>query len=194
MEYNENQNFENNNILTQEPVILQEKKSHNKGLWYWIIAILLLGLLGWYGYAAGWFAKNTANMIPVESNNGIGDGAPDLGDLLKEGQAPIDNIIIKTEESFPVGKVLTIKGTFEDDCTYLNEEQMIVKGNIFYVNLTTHREGDCTPESSKSYESNIGLPVNGLPAGTYTVVINGKQTTFELEQDNMLDFGTELEK
>lgn len=186
MEHKENQNFENNNTSTQEPVFLKEKSSHHKGLWYWIIVILLLGLLGWYGYTAGWFAKNTTNIIPIESNKGMVDGVP-LNNLKGE-QAPIDNITIKTSNGFPVEKTLVLKGSLADGCSYLNDPQVIRKGNVFYVNLTTFKEGDTCTEALVPYERNIGLDVAGLPAGTYNVVINGKQTSFELAQDNALNF------
>ncbi len=194
MEYNENKNFENNNVPAQEPVILQEKGSSHKGLWYWVIAILLLGLLGWYGYTAGWFVKNTTNMIPVDSNNGISNDTKSLEELAQGIKAPIDNIIINTSESFPVQKTLSIKGNLADGCTYLNDPQIIRDGNAFYINLTTYQQGNTCTQALVPYERNIGLDVVGLPAGVYRVIVNGKETTFELEQDNSLDFSAGEEK
>jgi len=36
------------------------------------------------------------------------------------------------------------------------------------------------------FEETIPLEVYGLPAGTYTVEVNGAQGTFDLEMDNIL--------
>jgi len=36
------------------------------------------------------------------------------------------------------------------------------------------------------FEETIPLEVYGLPAGTYTVEVNGVQGTFDLEMDNIL--------
>ncbi len=191
MEYNENKNFEGTDSYGQDPVTLREKDKGNKGLWYWIIAILLLGLVAWYGYTAGWFSKNSVDILPLETNT-TGESDPYAFD--SEIQAPIDNMIITTGESFPVQKTLSLKGNLPNGCTYLNEPQVIRDGNTFYVNLTTYVDGEVCTEALVPYERNIGLDVVGLPAGVYNVVVNGKQTTFELEQDNTLDFAAGEDK
>ncbi len=195
MEYNTNQNINENNYHAEESPVLKEKDNSHKSLWYWIIAILLLGLLGWYGYTSGWFnrgARETQDSVEYTSDLQEGERQ---GEFSRNGtHAPIDNLLIKTSDSFPVQKTLSIKGNLPDGCTYLNDPQIIRDGNVFYVNLTTRKEGDMCTEALVPYERNIGLDVVGLPAGVYTVVINGKQTTFELEQDNSLDFETGSEK
>lgn len=191
MEYN------NDSIQVNEPVILKEKKSSSHNLWYLILILLLLGLLGWFAYIKGWFGSKTTvpgnQVFPVEPNGGIGDGAESLDNLL-QSNAPVDSIVINSLESFPVQKTLRVTGNLPDGCTYLNDPQVIRSGNAFYVNLTTRREGETCTQALVPYERNIALDVVGLPAGVYTVSINGKTTQFELEQDNKIDFSAGSEK
>lgn len=186
MEYNENKNFGETDSYGQEPVSLREKKSGNNSLWYWIIAILILGLVAWYGYTAGWFSKKVTTVLPIDLNHMEQNDPYAFVD--DEVQAPIDNMIIVTGESFPVQKTLSLKGNLPNGCTYLNQPQVVVDGNSFYVSLTTYTDGDVCTQALEPYERLIPLPVNGLPAGVYNLFVNGKQTTFELEQDNTLDF------
>ncbi len=194
MEFNENKNFNENNQMQEVTVILKEKNGNSNSFWYLIVAILILGLLGWYGYTAGWFSKKTttttttvkeektnAKTFPFEDNNEI--------------KAPIDNVTIQTSDSFPVKKTLVLKGQLSG-CTYLNEPQIMREGNTFYVNLTTRKDSNspCSEDVPSPYERQIELEVVGLPAGVYNVVVNEKQTTFELEQDNSVDFSVGGEK
>ena len=175
---------EKKDFFTKEPLRLKEKKDHS--LWYWLIALLILLLFAWYGYSAGWFTKK-ASQIQEKTNM----GSKMQKQNTHENDANISNIVIKTSEGFPVEKTLVVKGTLPDGCTYLNEPQVMRSGNTFYVNLTTRREGDMCTEAVKNYEIPIVIPVQGLPAGNYVIVINGKQLNFELEQDNKLDYTKE---
>lgn len=191
MEHNNDQ-IQDQEGLEKEPVFLREKESNNHTLWYVLIALLLLGLLGWYGFTAGWFSgkKTVKDMNYKTSQHEL---------LEKDGDevrplAPINSVVVATGESFPVKKTLVLRGELPNGCTYLNDPQVIRDGNIFYVNLTTRIEGDTCTQALVPYERNIELDVMGLPAGTYTVVINGKEMTFELEQDNVLDMSQGSEK
>jgi hypothetical protein len=195
MEYNENQNLhenENTHVYENQAPELKEKTSNGNSLWWWLLALLILGLIGWYGYTSGWFSsKKNLNSGPLNEKSSQEEKLGLLGDGV---YAPISNVVIETSEGFPVQKTLVVKGDLPDSCIYLNEPQTIRDGNIFYVNLTTRKEGDMCTEALVPYERNIGLDVVGLPAGVYTVVINGKQMTFELEQDNTIDFTAGAEK
>ena len=188
-------NINNNNAFgTQGTQSVQdlheEKKSH--AFWYWIIGLLILILFGWYAYSAGWFTKFTKGGQNEIAQNSQQENQKEqqkqeqespFGD---ENLAPIDSIRIDTSDTFPVRKTLVVKGNLPDSCTYLNSPQVIRDGNTFYVNLTTRKEGDKCNQVLKPYELPIELEVLGLPAGVYTLVINGKSTQFELEQDNKI--------
>lgn len=196
MEYNENenenQNIEDSNFFKKDNSLLKEKNNGNNGIWYLVIGILILGILGWYGYTAGWFSKDVQKMSIDKQEENIGVGTP--FESSDEAKAPISNITVKTSEDFPVQKTLVVKGELSDGCMYLNDPQVIRDGSTFYVNLTTREEGDVCTEAIVPYERNIELDVLGLPAGVYSVIINGKETIFELEQDNAIDFSLGEEK
>ncbi len=191
MEYNE-QNFEQ-----QEPVVFKEKnESSSSWVWYLILALLILGLLGWFGFIKGWFGgKKPVQKKPMTQVNQLNDKKNNP--LLEDAQninAPIDSIKINTLEGFPVQKQLVVEGFLLGGCTYLNEPKVIRSGNDFYVNLTTYQEGEMCTTALVPYKRVIDIDVLGLPAGTYRVSVNGRETQFEIEQDNKIDFGAGAEK
>jgi len=179
MEYNLHNN-------EQESVIIREQSSSSNSLWYWILGLIVLGLLGWYAYSAGWFSpridENTGVVMPVESNNGMGN------EVVAINAAPIDSLRIETLETFPVQQILVVSGTLPNGCTYLNTPTQLRDGNVFYVSLDTRIEGEICTEALVPFEERIALQVTGLPAGVYVVNINGREISFELEGDNTLDF------
>jgi len=192
MDYNENQNFESNeNQFDKEPTFLREE-GPNKSIWYWIIAVLVLGLVAWYGYTAGWFTQST-KISPVDLNSEMSVDS-NLGIEIPKNAAKIDNILIKTNESFPVQKTLVLKGNLNNGCTYLNDPQILREGNNFYVSLTTREEGEACSQALVPFEKIIELEVLGLPAGIYNVFVNGITNTFELSQDNAIDFTGGVDK
>jgi inhibitor of cysteine peptidase len=54
------------------------------------------------------------------------------------------------------------------------------------VSITTFRSPGACIQIIAPFEETIPLEVYGLPAGTYTVNVNGVQGTFSLEVDNIL--------
>ena len=162
----------------EQPIIMRERQDSPKSLWYIIIAVLAVALVGWYGYSAGWFSPraDTGEFLPVEPNNGIGDGGLPLN------AAPIDSLQIQTGESFPVQQTLVVSGSLPNGCTYLNDT------------LDTRTEGDICTEALVPYEERIQLQVNNLPSGVYIVNVNGREISFELESDNSVDFNAGLDK
>jgi len=184
MEYN----LDNNQ---QELGVIREKKESSNTIWYIAIAVLVLVALGWYAYSAGWFAPRNIEIedfTPVEPNSGIGDGALPLN------AAQIDSIQIQTLESFPIQQQLVVSGNLLNGCTVLNEPTQLRDGNVFYITLDTRTEGDTCTEALVPYETTIDLQVNNLPAGVYIVNINNQEISFELENDNQLDFSAGDEK
>ncbi len=74
-----------------------------------------------------------------------------------------------------------------DGCTTIGQATTERDDRIFVVTLTTRRPLDavCT-EALVPYEQAVPLDVAGLPAGVYTVTVNGVSDTFELAVDNVL--------
>ena len=153
------------------------------------MGVLLLALLGWYGYSAGWFSARDNNVNVTENtNNELGN------DVTSANAAPIDSLEIESTESFPVQKTLVVKGTLPNGCTYLNTPGQLRDGNVFYITLDTYTEGDTCTEALVPYEERIDLQVNNLPGGVYIVNINGREISFEIEGDNSIDFGAGSDK
>jgi len=107
-------------------------------------------------------------------------------DGVVEGLAPVENIDILILESFPVQINVVARGNLPDGCTTIDEVIQERDGNTFRVTITTVRPVgmECT-EALVPFEKVIALDVYGLPAGVYTVDVNGVSGTFELTVDNI---------
>ncbi len=103
--------------------------------------------------------------------------------------ARVDEIQLQIMESFPVQVAVVAKGNLSDGCTEIDEINQTFddETNTFSVEITTDRPADavCT-QALVPFEERISLEVRGLPAGTYTVDVNGVTETFTLDVDNVL--------
>lgn len=109
------------------------------------------------------------------------------------GQATVESIGIMILESFPVQVHVNVSGYLGDGCTTLGDIETTQEGDTFLVRIATQRPADmmCT-QQLVGFEENIALDVEGLPAGTYTVDVNGVTDSFTLDMDNTLQLpGTE---
>jgi inhibitor of cysteine peptidase len=101
------------------------------------------------------------------------------------GLAPVEEIDIAILESFPVQVHVIASGNLPDPCTEISEINREREGNTFFITIKTyHSPGFCI-QVIAPFEEIIPLEVYGLPAGTYTVDVNGVQDTFDLEVDNI---------
>jgi hypothetical protein len=104
------------------------------------------------------------------------------------GMARVEEIDILIMESFPVQVAVVARGNLPDGCTEIDgvEVRFEPERNRFLAQITTVREADavCT-EALVPFEERIPLDVYGLPAGTYTVDVNGVTGTFTLDVDNV---------
>jgi hypothetical protein len=133
--------------------------------------------------AFGCVATPTAGDVPtayVSATEPEDDG-------VVEGLAPVEDIDILILESFPVQVNVVARGNLPDGCTTINEVTQERDGNTFRVTITTVRPvGMVCTEALVPFEKVIALDVYGLPAGVYTVDVNGVSDTFELTVDNVL--------
>ena len=102
------------------------------------------------------------------------------------GLAPVEEIEIVILESFPVQVQVIARGNLPDPCTEIFEVLQERKENTFFVAIKTYRPSGFCIQVLAPFEEIIPLEVYGLPAGTYTVDVNGVQDTFDLEVDNIL--------
>jgi hypothetical protein len=113
------------------------------------------------------------------------EGEAPSGDVIS-GEASVESIEILILESFPVQINVVAEGYLSDACTEIDEITEKLQGNTFSVTITTARPADAVcAQVITEFEEVISLDVLGLPAGTYTVDVNGVTDSFELEMDNV---------
>ncbi len=101
------------------------------------------------------------------------------------GLASVDEIDILIFEIFPVQINVIARGNLPDPCTEISEVIQEKEGNTFFITIKTYRSPGFCIQVLAPFEEIIPLEVYGLPAGTYTVDVNGVQATFDLEVDNI---------
>jgi hypothetical protein len=102
------------------------------------------------------------------------------------GLATVEEIDILTLESFPVQIFVIASGYLPDPCTEIYQINQEREGNTFFITIETYRSPGFCIQVLAPFEEVIPLYVYGLPAGTYTVEVNGVQGSFGLEIDNIL--------
>jgi len=102
------------------------------------------------------------------------------------GLALVDEIDILISESFPVQINVIAGGNLPDPCTEISEVLQEREGDTFFITIKTYRSPGFCIQVLAPFKETIPLEVYGLPAGTYTVDVNGVQATFDLEVDNII--------
>ena len=107
-----------------------------------------------------------------------------------QGEAVVENVEIVFLESFPLQVHVAAYGYLPDPCTEIADVSVEWDGNHFEVLIPTLREAEvmCI-QVIEEFEENIPLDVYGLPAGVYTVTVNGIEAEFTFLQDNSLPDG-----
>lgn len=126
---------------------------------------------------------------PVSSDTPVptADNATEPSGSLIQGVAAVESVEILILESFPVQVHAVARGNLADSCTTIDDVVQTRNGNIFEVTITTVRPTNALcPEVLIPFEEVIPLEVAGLPAGTYTVDVNGVMESFTLDVDNTL--------
>lgn len=115
-------------------------------------------------------------------------GETPSGDVIR-GRADVEEVELQIMESFPVQVAVVARGNLRDGCTEIDEVRTSFneESKTFSVDITTVRDEDaiCT-QVLVPFEERVDLEVRGLPAGTYTVDVNGERVTFTLDVDNEL--------
>jgi uncharacterized protein YkwD len=77
---------------------------------------------------------------------------------------------------------LIFYGSLPDACTTLGESSLRQVERSFAVTLTSRRQpaGDC-PARQEPYEHTLTIDADGLPAGEYTLIVNGASATFRID-------------
>ncbi len=108
-------------------------------------------------------------------------------DSVTRGIAELEDLDIFILDSLPAQVAVVARGHLRDGCTEIDEIRQTFKAdtNTFFVEITTVRSSDgfCTM-ALVPFEERVSLAVRGLPAGTYTVDVNGVIDSFTLDGDN----------
>jgi inhibitor of cysteine peptidase len=102
------------------------------------------------------------------------------------GLAPVEEIEIVILESSSVQVQVIARGNLPDPCTKISEVLQEREGDTFFITIKTYRSPGFCIQVIAPFEEIIPLEVYGLPAGTYTVDVNGVQVTFDLLVDNII--------
>jgi len=153
-----------------------------------MMLLILVGLLS--AACNGTPADQTATPVGSEVS---GDSSGTVTSEYISGLADVENVDLLVMESFPVQVSVVVSGRFPDGCTKIsNSEQESLDQDKIGLNIYTVRPADIECDQQPiPFEQNFPLDVIGLPAGTYTVVVNGVTGTFELTIDNVAATGPE---
>ena len=69
------------------------------------------------------------------------------------------------------------KGYLPNPCTEIYQIIQEREGNTFFITIETYYSQEVCIQVLAPFEETISLEVYGLPAGTYTVEVNGVQGT-----------------
>jgi inhibitor of cysteine peptidase len=114
-----------------------------------------------------------------------GIGTPTTG--VTRGLADVEQVQLLIMESFPIQVAASARGNLPDGCTQIDRVRsgLDAEDNKFSVEITTVRDsGAVCTQALVPFEERISLDVQGLPAGTYTVDVNGVRDTFTFDVDN----------
>jgi hypothetical protein len=102
------------------------------------------------------------------------------------GSATVESVEILTLESFPVQIHVRVTGMLPDDCSELDDIVTQQDGNTFNVavSMVQRPAADCG-DAPVPFEEIVPLDVYGLPAGSYTVSVNGIEGSFNFDIDNL---------
>lgn len=119
---------------------------------------------------------------------GIGnEGEGEEGEVMIR-EAMLQSMDIQVMESFPVQATVVVKGDFRDGCSEFGpvEQARDVDAKTLTVTVKTTRPADamCT-QALVPFEASFALDLEGLPAGTYTVLVNGIEGQVVLARDNV---------
>ena len=119
------------------------------------------------------------------------DTPPVDEDYIYGQDAVVESVDVLLLESFPLQARAVVTGYLPDGCTELVKVNVDRQGNEFLLTLTTRRPaGDvvCTMVL-QLIEETVTLDIEGLPAGTYTVIAQDQQAQFTLDVDNLISGG-----
>jgi inhibitor of cysteine peptidase len=100
------------------------------------------------------------------------------------GLASVDRIDVRVLTNRPASAHVNVFGTLPDTCTEIERSHQERFGSGIEVSLSTRRESRAGCEATpRPFERRILLDVVDLPAGVYSVDVNGVQGSFQITPD-----------
>jgi inhibitor of cysteine peptidase len=112
-----------------------------------------------------------------EPSNGDSDGVDNQSII---ADMPIQGIEVLLAESDPVQVAVVVTGWLPDSCTAHHETHQAQVGNTIAIQITTIRPKDlaCATVITEYQEQ---VFIGTLPAGDYTVIVNGVEQEFHID-------------
>ncbi len=96
------------------------------------------------------------------------------------GKAPISSVKVSTLDAAQVR--VKIQGNLPDACTKVGEVEQTQSGHTFSIMVGTVRPtGAICAQALVPFEETVSLDTTSMPAGRYTVDVNGVTEGFELK-------------
>lgn len=113
----------------------------------------------------------------------------DMPDMVESGPAMVETVDVQSVDEAAGEVALVVTVTLPDSCTDLGEVEIEQTDlTTFEVTIGTVRPADMMCATMiQSVSTQVVLDVAGLPAGEYTVIVNGVEATFELEGTSSSD-------
>jgi inhibitor of cysteine peptidase len=109
------------------------------------------------------------------------------GEDVVYGEALVEDVSIVFLESFPLQVRAAVSGYLPNPCSWVDQVTVDRVGQQFNVSiLRGSNAGEICIQVEEAFEESIPLDVYGLPAGDYTIDVNGVRATFTFTQDNIL--------
>ncbi len=104
------------------------------------------------------------------------------------GEALVEEVSIVFLESFPLQVQVAVSGYLPNPCSWVEQVSVDRSEQLFSVRiLRGSNAGEICIQVEEAFEESIPLDVYGLPAGEYTVDVNGVRASFTFTQDNILE-------
>ncbi len=121
------------------------------------------------------FQNNAFELTAAEAKTSI---------VSKQKKAPVDHVEVQILESFPVQVNVVASGSFPNGCGRLDQTMVDFNDSVFSVFIGMKTVGEICTLAFVPFSTTVSLPVAGLKAGEYQVIVNDVSTRFNLEMDN----------
>lgn len=117
------------------------------------------------------------------------DGSFTLVEAKRRNLAQVDANTVAIDRSAPGQVSVAAGGVLSIACVALEEPAVVREGNTFHVALAETAMDPLALCMSfvafTRFDVDVPLDLTGLEAGTYTVIVNGVETSFTLTEDNL---------